>query len=74
MAEELLGLFITNPRIDEQQSIAVFNQHGTHGPRAKVVFIGGYVFLPQGFRNDTKHGATIEFEVSGMNGVYIHRS
>jgi hypothetical protein len=72
MTHKFFVLFISNPVIDQNQAIAVFDQQTTHRPGAEVVFIGRNEFLPNGFGYYAKHGATIKFKKAGIYGMEFH--
>ena len=69
MREEFLILFIADSIIYQDQSVLVFNQQATHGPVAKVMVVSRIEFVPDGFRNHTKHGAAIQFKIAGIDGI-----
>jgi hypothetical protein len=72
VTEEFFRLLVSNAGIHKQQSVALFDEHRSHGPSAKIVFISRDMLLPKCLWHHAKHGASIEFEVSGVNRVYVH--
>ena len=72
MTEKFVGLLVANAGVNEQQSVALFDQHRSHGPSAKVVFISRHMFLPERLWYHAKHCAAIEFKVAGVDSVYVH--
>jgi hypothetical protein len=71
-AKELFTLFIPDTGIDEDFSIAGFNQEASHRPITKVILIGRHPFLPQNFGYNAKHCPAIQFEITGIYDVYFH--
>jgi hypothetical protein len=71
IAEELCVLFVAQAIVDEDKSVAIFDEETTHGPCAEVVFVGGICFLPDRFRYHTKHRAPIQFKKSGVDYVKL---
>jgi hypothetical protein len=72
VAEEFLGLFVSDSTIHQHQSVTTFDQQGSHGPRAEVECVGWIGLGPKLSRNNPKHGASIKLEVAGVNRVQTH--
>ena len=72
MAEELLGLFLTNAAIDEHPSAADFYEERPHGPCAEVQVVGRIGAGPKLLGDDPKHGSTIQLEIPCMDRVKAH--
>src|SRR5689334_5141716 len=74
MTKELLVLFITNAIINQYQPVAILYQQATHRPVAKIVIIRRVDLIPYGFGHYSKHSSTIQFKVSGVNSIKIHKA
>lgn len=72
MAEELLGLFLTNAAIDEHPSAADLYEERPHGPCAEVQVVGRIGTGPKLLGNHPKHGPTIQLEIPCMDRVKAH--
>ena len=73
IAEELVGLFVSRPGIDKDQTAPVFDQQA---PRRDIYHVVGVCRIgpgPQGFWDDPEHGPAIQLKVSGFNRVKGHR-
>jgi hypothetical protein len=70
--EKLLILLVPHARINKHQSIFVLNKQTAHGPGAHIVLIGRIFWLPERFRNNAKHGSSIEFKVTGIDWKQLH--
>lgn len=69
MPEELFILLGANTVVDECKFRPIFNKETSHGPGAEIIFISGVGLLPDGFRNNTKHGAAVKFKEAGVDDV-----
>jgi hypothetical protein len=69
VTEEPRILFCSDPVVDKDKPVAIFNQQTAHGPNAQIIFIRWIGFLPDGFGNHAKHSASIQFEQSCFNNV-----
>ena len=69
MAKKLFALLVANARIHQNAAVALDNEQATHGPIAKVVFVGRDLAFAKLFSAQPKHRATVEFEKAGVNGV-----
>ena len=69
MPEELGVLFVSDPIVDQGQSISVLHQKTTHRPSAQVVGIGCMALFPDRLGHHTEHGTTIELEETGIDHV-----
>lgn len=72
IAEELIILFIAHTIVNQNQTVAVFDQQAAHGPAAHVVFISWICFVPDALGHYAEHGATIKFEVACIDTVKFH--
>jgi hypothetical protein len=72
MTEKLFILFVADAVINQHELVTIFNEQASHGPGTHVIFVGRVQFVPNGFRNHAKHGATVEFEHSGIDCMYLH--
>jgi hypothetical protein len=69
MREEFLILFVADTIVYQDQPILIFNQQAPHRPVAEVTIVSRIEFVPDGFRNNTKHGAAIQFKIAGIDGI-----
>jgi hypothetical protein len=69
VTEKLLILFISHPCINEDQPMTIFDQQTSQRPRTHIVFVRRVDLLPDAFRYNAKHGTTIQFEVTRIDGV-----
>ena len=72
MGEEFLTLFIPYSGIDKRESFAIFHQQAAHGHVYEVVAISWICFLPDTLGYHAKHGTTVEFEMTGFDGMKFH--
>lgn len=71
LAEGVVDL-VADARIDQDEAVVEFDQETAQGPGAKIPFIGRLPAMPDGFRDDAEHGASVEFEETGFDGVEFH--
>jgi hypothetical protein len=69
VAEKFCILFITHSIVDKEQSFSILNQSTTQSPATHIVFISRIDPIPDRFWNDTKHGTSIQFEVTGVDRI-----
>jgi len=65
----LLG---ANTGVNKSQSLAILDQKTTHRHIDQVAAVGRVCLLPNAFRNDTEHGAAVEFKMTGFYRVKFH--
>src|SRR6185312_1355215 len=72
ITEKFSILLVANSIVHQDQLFAILNQQTAHSPGTKIIGIGRVGFIPDEFGNDTKHGASVELEVAGVDGVEFH--
>ena len=72
MAEELLGLFLTNAAIDEHPSAADLYEERPHGPCAEVQVVGRIGAGPKLLGNHPKHSAPVKFKMTCIDRKKVH--
>lgn len=70
--EPFFVLFVADAVVDKDTAVAIHYQQAAHGPVAEVVFVAGIYFLPEHFGHYAKHGAAVEFQVSGVDRNELH--
>jgi hypothetical protein len=70
--EELLTLLIPYSGIDKREALAIFNQQAAHSHIDEVVAISRICLLPDTLGHHAKHGAAVELEMTGFDGVKFH--
>lgn len=72
MAKELLALLVSDAAINKHKALSVLYEERSHGPGTQVFAVGWVCSRPQGLRNNAKHGATIQLEITGIYYVQFH--
>jgi hypothetical protein len=73
VTKKQITLFLTDSRVNQNETVSLFNEHAAHGPRAQIVVVSWIGFAPNDFGDNTKHSATIELEKTGIYWVNLHR-
>jgi hypothetical protein len=69
MAKKLFTLLVAHSRIDQNQSVAIFNQQRSTAHLDTVVGVGRISFLPKKLGDNTKHGTTVQLKIPTGYGV-----
>jgi hypothetical protein len=72
ITEKFSILLVANSIVHQDQLCAILHQQTAHSPGTKIVGIGRIGFIPDELGNDTKHGASVELEIAGVDGVDFH--
>jgi hypothetical protein len=73
VTKKQIALLLTDSRVNQNETVTLFNEHAAHGPGAQIAIVGWIGFAPNDFGDNTKHGATIELEKTGIYWVNLHR-
>jgi hypothetical protein len=65
-------LFVSGTVIDEDQSPAILYQQTPQSHIDEVIGICRIRFLPDHFRDNSKHSAAIQLKISGIDRVDLH--
>jgi hypothetical protein len=73
VTKKQITLLLTDSRVNQNEAVPIFNEHAAHGPGAQIAIVSRIGFAPNDFWDNTKHGATIELEKTGIYWVNGHR-